>query len=105
LFKVSDRVTRKLTLVSLFDNDSVDDHLKLGLALSALRDQNVMIVGGGMTVHNLRASMPLFGTDAAGRVYQFTPAFNDAAVMQQLPNKRPKERKISEVCIRGKIYG
>jgi aromatic ring-opening dioxygenase catalytic subunit (LigB family) len=39
-----------------------------------------MIVGGGMTVHNFRASMPVFSTGAQDQVYQFAPAFNDAAV-------------------------
>src|SRR5271170_5292680 len=67
-------------VVSLFDNDSVDDHLKLGRALSSLREQNIAIVGGGMTVHNLRASMPVLSAGAGDHVYPFTPAFNDAAV-------------------------
>jgi 4,5-DOPA dioxygenase extradiol len=66
--------------VSLFDNSSLDDHFKLGHALSSLRDENIMIVGSGMTAHNLRASMPLLSTGAEDRVYPFTPLFNDAAV-------------------------
>lgn len=77
-------------VVSLFDNDSVDDHLKLGRALSSLRDQNIMIVGGGMTVHNLRASMPVLSGGGGGdRVYPFTPAFNDAAVKAATSNTGP----------------
>lgn len=39
-----------------------------------------MIVGGGMTVHNLRASMPVLGAGIQDHVYPFTPEFNDAAV-------------------------
>jgi hypothetical protein len=37
--------------------------------LSPLRTQNVIILGGGMTVHNLRASMPLLGSDRRNHVY------------------------------------
>jgi aromatic ring-opening dioxygenase catalytic subunit (LigB family) len=70
----------RLIPVSLFDNASVDDHLRLGHALAPLRDQNIMIIGGGMTVHNLRASMPILSTGGRDKVYEFTPAFNDAAV-------------------------
>jgi 4,5-DOPA dioxygenase extradiol len=39
-----------------------------------------MIVGGGMTVHNLRASMPVLAAGIRDHVYPFTPAFNDASV-------------------------
>jgi 4,5-DOPA dioxygenase extradiol len=78
--------------VSLFDNDSVDDHIKLGEALAPLRDENIMIVGGGMTVHNLRASMPLLGGQMLDQVYPFTPEFNDATVATAT-NKVGKERE------------
>ena len=50
-----------LTIVSLFDNDSVDDHLRIGHGLSSLGDENIMIVGGGIVVHNRRAATPLLG--------------------------------------------
>jgi 4,5-DOPA dioxygenase extradiol len=79
--------------VSLFDNTSVEDHLKLGHALSSLRDQNIMIIGGGMTVHNLRASMPFLGTDICNNVYPFTQDFNDATVKAVTTNMTAKREE------------
>jgi 4,5-DOPA dioxygenase extradiol len=52
-----------------------------------------MIIGGGMTVHNLRASMPLLGSsDTKNHVYPFTPEFNDAAVTAAT-SRKGKERE------------
>jgi len=45
-----------------------------------------------MTVHNLRAAMPMLGTDARNHVYPFTPAFNDAAV-SAATSKRGTQRE------------
>jgi aromatic ring-opening dioxygenase catalytic subunit (LigB family) len=58
--------------------------------LSPLRDENIMIVGGGMTVHNLRASMPVLGAGIQDHVYPFTPKFNDAAVKAVTTSKGEK---------------
>lgn len=43
-----------LVQVSLFDNESADKHYELGEALKGLREENVLIIGSGMAVHNLR---------------------------------------------------
>jgi hypothetical protein len=37
-----------------------------------------MIVGGGMTIHNLRTAMPEPRAGGRNHLYPFTPAFNDA---------------------------
>ena len=87
------RLKQLTILVSLFDNDSVDDHLKLGHALSSLRDQNIMIIGGGMTVHNLRASMPVVSVGAGDHIYPFTPTFNDATVKAATLNTGEKREE------------
>jgi aromatic ring-opening dioxygenase catalytic subunit (LigB family) len=43
-----------LVQVSLFNSEDVNAHYALGRAVSSLRDDNVVIIGTGMTVHNLR---------------------------------------------------
>lgn len=40
--------------VSLFDNDDLDAHYRLGRALESLRDEGIVIIGAGMAAHNLR---------------------------------------------------
>jgi 4,5-DOPA dioxygenase extradiol len=39
---------------SLYDNEDVDMHYRLGKALQSMRDEGVLVVGAGMAVHNLR---------------------------------------------------
>ncbi|KAI1500017.1 LigB-domain-containing protein [Biscogniauxia marginata] len=46
-----------LVQVSLYANQDVDAHYKLGQAVAALRDENIVIIGAGMSVHNLRDMM------------------------------------------------
>ncbi|KAK3311387.1 Extradiol ring-cleavage dioxygenase, class III enzyme, subunit B [Chaetomium strumarium] len=43
-----------LVQVSLFNSEDPDAHYRLGRAVAALRDENIVIIGTGMTVHNLR---------------------------------------------------
>jgi hypothetical protein len=43
-----------LVQVSLYGNEDPDQHYALGAALQSLRDENIVIVGSGMAVHNLR---------------------------------------------------
>jgi 4,5-DOPA dioxygenase extradiol len=43
-----------LVQVSLFNNEDPDNHYALGAALRKLREENILIIGSGMAVHNLR---------------------------------------------------
>lgn len=43
-----------LVQVSLFNSEDGDAHYRLGRAVAPLRDEGVVIIGTGMTVHNLR---------------------------------------------------
>ncbi|SNX86457.1 uncharacterized protein MEPE_05166 [Melanopsichium pennsylvanicum] len=58
--------TLTLTQVSLPASDSSFDSLKLGASLRGLREQGFAIIGGGMSVHNLRDLMRSFAL-AGGR--------------------------------------
>jgi 4,5-DOPA dioxygenase extradiol len=50
--------------VSIFDNEDPDQHYRLGQALEGLRDDNIVIIGAGMAVHNLRDFRATRGTGA-----------------------------------------
>jgi len=43
-----------IVTVSLFDSESVEDHLGVGAALAPLRNEGIAVIGGGMSVHNMR---------------------------------------------------
>lgn len=53
-----------LVQVSLFNNEDPDAHYALGRAVAPLRDDNVVVIGTGMTVHNLRDMRLAWGRPA-----------------------------------------
>ncbi|KAJ2786032.1 hypothetical protein GGI15_001740 [Coemansia interrupta] len=59
--------------LSLFHDDSMERHVRLGEALSELRKRGVVVVGSGMAVHNLR---DLFGPGATRGVRDYVPLFD-----------------------------
>ncbi|CAF0909959.1 unnamed protein product [Didymodactylos carnosus] len=41
--------------LSVLESQSAEEHIRMGRALSSLRDENIAIIGSGMSFHNLRA--------------------------------------------------
>lgn len=91
--------TLSLTQVTLPASDTSIDSLKLGASLRDLRDQGFAIVGGGMSVHNLRDLMKSFAL-AGGRGFgqpkptsysgSFLKALTEAMIVP--PAERDEER-------------
>ncbi|KAI2632852.1 Extradiol ring-cleavage dioxygenase, class III enzyme, subunit B [Xylaria nigripes] len=71
--------------VSQYDSEDVDLHYRLGQAVAALRDENILIIGSGMSVHNLRE---LRRGNAQPRRYTVT--FDEALkpAMEAVPSER-----------------
>lgn len=53
--------------VSLLASMNAAEHIRIGLALKPLRDENVLIVGSGMSYHNMRTLMASMRGGANGR--------------------------------------
>ncbi|KAI8319591.1 Extradiol aromatic ring-opening dioxygenase, partial [Martensiomyces pterosporus] len=69
--------------LSLYHNESFEDHIRLGEILQPLREQGIVVVGSGMAVHNLR---DLFGPNGSrtGGVRSYVKPFDkeiDQAVL------------------------
>lgn len=68
--------TVPIVQVSLFDDDTdAASHIRLGRAVQSLREENVLIVASGMSVHNLRHFMV---SKSTGRTMPYAASFDDA---------------------------
>ncbi|KAF5640751.1 aromatic ring-opening dioxygenase [Fusarium sp. NRRL 25303] len=69
-----------LVQVSLFKNEDPHAHYALGRAVSALRDEGIVIIGAGMSVHNLRDMHHMFegNTEPLPYVVSFDNALKEA---------------------------
>ncbi|KEY73144.1 hypothetical protein S7711_04892 [Stachybotrys chartarum IBT 7711] len=87
-----------LVQVSLFKNESPAAHIALGRAVAALRDQNIVIICAGMSVHNLRDLGQLFAGNKQPLPY--TVSFDVA--LKEAVEADPAERdaRMTAVCRR-----
>lgn len=83
--------------VSQYDSPDVDQHYRLGEAVAALRDENVVIIGAGMSVHNLRDMRIAFNSP---RPLPYVATFDNALkpAMEAPPAER--QARLAEVAKR-----
>ncbi|KAL6352970.1 hypothetical protein LRP88_13447 [Fusarium phalaenopsidis] len=88
-----------LVQVSLFKNEDPHAHYALGRAVASLRDQGIVIIGAGMSVHNLRDMHFMFEgkTEPLPYVVSFDNALRDAVEA----DPAVREDKMAAVCKRG----
>ncbi|KAI1824960.1 Extradiol ring-cleavage dioxygenase, class III enzyme, subunit B [Xylaria intraflava] len=82
--------------VSQYNSQDVDQHYRLGQAVAALREENILVVGAGMSVHNLRDFRP----GPPGSPKPYTVSFDEALkpAMEAPPAERQK--RLAEVSKR-----
>ncbi|KAI1122218.1 Extradiol ring-cleavage dioxygenase, class III enzyme, subunit B [Nemania abortiva] len=83
--------------VSQYNSQDVDLHYRLGQAVAALRDENILIIGAGMSVHNLRDLRFTFGSS---RPLPYVVSFDEALkpAMEAPPAER--QARLAEVAKR-----
>ncbi|KAI8627813.1 Extradiol ring-cleavage dioxygenase, class III enzyme, subunit B [Xylariaceae sp. FL1651] len=83
--------------VSQYNSQDVDAHYRLGQAVSALRDENIVIIGAGMSVHNLRDLRFSFNSS---QPLPYTVSFDEALkpAMEAPPSER--QARLAEVAKR-----
>jgi aromatic ring-opening dioxygenase catalytic subunit (LigB family) len=84
-----------LVQVSLYDNEDPDAHYALGRAVSSLRDEGVVIIGAGMSVHNLRA---MHSSDP--RPQPWAVSFDEALKEAVLTPPQYRQDRMREVTMR-----
>ncbi|KAF4779450.1 hypothetical protein HER10_EVM0004041 [Colletotrichum scovillei] len=84
-----------LVQASLFRSEDPDAHYRLGAALSALRDEGVVIIGAGMSVHNL------YHMSNDPRPMPYAVSFDDALKEAvEVANVAERQDKMAQVCRR-----
>jgi aromatic ring-opening dioxygenase catalytic subunit (LigB family) len=80
--------------VSMNSSLDPDDEWALGAAVSDLRNEGLLVLAGGLTIHNLR-DFAAFNPDSAGALYhEFDQACLDAVTIADVRLLHP----IVEVC-------
>ena len=77
-----------LVQVSLYNNEDPDLHYRLGQAVASLRDEGIVIIGAGMSVHNLRDYRFAMSSPIPQR---YTVSFDEA--LKEATESPPAERQ------------
>lgn len=73
-----------VVMLSMKSSYDPAEHLRLGQALAPLRDEGVLIIGSGLTYHNMRG----FGRDESTPVAEAFETWLNGAISQQDADKR-----------------
>lgn len=79
--------------LSLLKNLDPERHIKMGQALSALRNDNILILGSGFSFHNLHAMM----TGKAGQVDEENEAFEQWLVKTCTDNNMDESERMKKL--------
>ncbi|KAI0906089.1 putative aromatic ring-opening dioxygenase LigB subunit [Ustulina deusta] len=74
--------------VSLFDNEDLDVHYRMGQALEGLRDDGILIIGAGMAAHNIRDYR---ATRGSTKPMPYSSSFDEA--LKEAASAKPEDRR------------
>ena len=87
-----------LIQVSLYKSEDPDQHYRLGQAVAPLRDEGVVIIGAGMSVHNLRDMWDVMASDDPSRPLPYAVSFDDALKEAVESPVEERQMKMASVC-------
>lgn len=83
--------------VSLYDNENPEKHYALGQALAPLREEGIVIIGSGMSVHNLRDLFRLRSDKPTDYAISFDEALKDAVTLY---TGESRKQALIDICER-----
>lgn len=87
-----------LVQVSLFKSDDPDQHYRLGQAVASLRDEGVVIIGAGMSVHNLEDTWDVMTSDDPKKPLPYAVSFDNALKEAVEAPVEQRQMMLAAVC-------
>ncbi|KAI0204060.1 Extradiol ring-cleavage dioxygenase, class III enzyme, subunit B [Astrocystis sublimbata] len=81
--------------VSQYKSPDVDQHYRLGQAVAALRDENIVVIGAGMSVHNLRDLRFAYGSPEP---LPYVASFDNALKLAMEAPPGERQARLAEVA-------
>ncbi|KAL6404893.1 4,5-DOPA dioxygenase extradiol-like protein [Ilyonectria robusta] len=95
-------VGRRASEVSLYKNEDPHAHYALGRAVASLREQGIVIIGAGMSVHNLRDMHYMY--EGNNKPMPYTVSFDNALKEAVEVDPALREDKMAAVTKRGDAH-